>query len=238
MFRPYIYRVVVFVLATVFAVAAGAADLPPRERNWLLRFGPMIVDGDGGATVSSVPGDVHFGANIGAGGGGSVSLERRVTPLMGVEFGIAAAGLDLGFRVGAGTSGVGTSTDLLMFTPITVGANFHLVPEGPVDVYIGPMLAFVRYSELLVTTGIDDWPWWPGGSTASPVAAVRWKSDSELTWGARLGAGFSFGKGRWSLQTSLSFIDATYTAERGSDSEVTTVNMDPLMFSIGAGFRF
>ena len=194
MSRNPIFCIVVFLILALIALSAAAADAPDRERNWQLRFGPMIVGGDGNTRISAAPGDVHIGGDLGSGGGAGISLERRINPLLGIEFGLAGAGLDLGFRVGAGDDGFGTSTDLLVFTPITVGANFHLIAEGPVDVYIGPMLAWAKYSELEVRTDVHDWPWWPWGNHGSPVAAVSWRADSELTWGAKLGAGFAFGK--------------------------------------------
>lgn len=236
--RAHIPTVTTVLLALALSTAVGAGDAAPAEQGWQLRFGPTIVSGTGGATVSAAPGDAHVAIDLGAGGGIGISLERWVSPAVGVEFGLTAAALDSGFRVGAGSGTLGTSTDLLAFASLTVGANFHLVPEGPVDVYAGPMLVLARYSELSIGTGFDDWPWWHHGPAHGSATTVRWKSDSEVTWGARLGAGFSFGRGRWSLETSVSYLDATYTADGGADTGVSSVDLDPVMVSIGAGFRF
>jgi outer membrane protein W len=128
-----------------------------------------------------------------------------------------------------------------MIAPLTVGANFHLVEDGPIDVYIGPMLALVRYSGLGFGTAADlDWPWWPlDESSLSTSTKVSSKDTSEVTWGARLGAGVGFGKKkRWSVQLSLSYLDAALELDRITEPGTTTVALDPLMFSFGFGWRF
>jgi outer membrane protein W len=239
MSRNHFVFIIVFLIGTLIASGVQAETNEVRDRAWQLRFGPVFVDGNGSTTLSASTDGLQVGGDLSSGGGGGISLERRINPRFGVELGLAGAGLDFGFRTGVGDGDVSTSTDLLVFTPLTIGANFHLVPEGPVDVYVGPMLVWARYSELEVRTDVDGWPWWPFGTDNAPVAAVTWKSDSELTWGSRLGAGFTFGtRGRWSLETALSFIDATFSARRGSGTEITSVDLDPVIFSVGAGFRF
>jgi outer membrane protein W len=208
----------------------------PKVRKWNLRFGVLLADTEGDAAVSADPGSVNL--NLNAGGGGGVNLERQVSPLVGVEFGISTIGSNIGLSTGAGTKHAFTSTDILIMTPLTLGVNFHVANGGPVDVYAGPLLAYNRYSELSVRTGVD-FPWWPWGDDDSATTAVRWTDSSELTWGARAGLGVFFGKKRkWSAEFSLTYLDATYEAERESDSARTSISLDPLMFGFGFGFRF
>jgi len=245
--RNTICKPLTLVMAILMVTAAGAAAEEPDEaaalakaqqrniRNWQLRFGAIVSDvGDTSVTVE--PGYVN--ASIGAGGGGSVSLERRVTPLIGLEFGIAATGSNIDLSAGVGAKSAFVSTDILMMAPLTLGANFHFVNDGPIDVYAGPLLAYNRYSELSVRTGVD-FPWWPWGDEDWATASVRTTENSELTWGARAGLGVFFGKGRrWSAQFALTYLDATYEFKQESEPGRASISLDPLMFGFGVGFQF
>jgi outer membrane protein W len=206
-----------------------------KVRKWHLRFGALVADTNG-SPVTVEPGSVTVSLN--AGGGGSVSLERRVSPLVGVEFGISTIGSNIGFSAGVGTKSAFTSTEILVTTPLTIGANFHFVEDGPIDVYAGPLLAYNRHSELSIQTGVD-FPWWPWGDDHWTGAAVRWADSSEFSWGAHAGLGVYFGKKRkWSAEFALTYLDATYEIERESEPGKTWISLDPLMFGFGLGFRF
>jgi outer membrane protein W len=241
MSRTALRYFVTILIAILAAHGAGAADRDADDRKWQLRFAAVVLDPQGSATVSTAPGFASVGTSINAGGGASISLERRLSPLLGIEFGLTAAASNLDLQVGAGIGDVFTSIDMLAIAPLTVGANFHLVQDGPIDVYVGPMLALVRYSELSFRTGVDDhWPWWPWGESPKSATVAVWaKENSEVTWGARLGTGIAFGKNkRWSAQLALSYLDATLDIERISEPGTTSINLDPLMFSFGFGWRF
>lgn len=214
-------------------VESAKADAP-KVRKWHLRFGGLLAETNGGPSVIAEPG--HFSGGIDAGGGGSVSLERRVSPLIGIEFGLAATGLNINVSAGAGAKNVYTSTNVLIMTPLTLGLNFHVADDGPIDVYAGPLLSYNRFGELSASTGVGV-PRWPFDD--DDWAVVRWTGSSELSWGAHAGLGVFFGhKRKWSAQFALTYLDATYEAERSSDSATTSISIDPLMFGFGFGFRF
>lgn len=246
--RNTIRRTLAFLMTILMVAAVGAAAEDPAEieesantatrraRNWQLRFGLVATSNSGGTSVTVEPG--YVSASLGAGGGGSVSLERRVSPVVGVEFGFTSTASNLDVSAGARAKSAFTSTDMLIMTPLTLGANFHFVNEGPVDVYAGPLLAYNRYGELSVRTGVD-FPWWPWGDGDWAGTAVRWKESSELTWGARAGLGIFFGKKRkWSGQFALTYLEATYEPQDESGPERASISLDPLMFGFGFGFRF
>ncbi|MGD9253271.1 MAG: hypothetical protein PVG92_05000, partial [Holophagae bacterium] len=148
-------------------IGVGAQDRPedgavpsvavPAEKNWALRFGFLMADTGSGSQVVTQPGSAVV--SFGAGGGFSVSLERRVSPLVGIEFGVATIGSNIDIRTDSGLKHTGTDVDILIMTPLFVGADFHFVKDGPVDVYAGPLLAYTRYSELSARSWVDD-NWW------------------------------------------------------------------------------
>lgn len=241
--RPLTLLITVLMVAAAFAAAEDPADnegpakpTPPKDRPWQLRFGLVATDNGGGTSVTVEPG--YVSASIGGGGGGSVSLERRVSTLVGVEFGFTSTASNLDVSAGVAAKSAFTSTDMLIMTPLTLGANFHVVNDGPVDVYVGPLVAYNRYSELSVRTGVD-FPWWPWGDGDQAGAAVRWRDSSELSWGARAGLGVFFGKKRkWSAEFALTYLEATYEIESDSEPGRASMSLDPLMFGFGVGFRF
>ena len=100
-----------------------------------------------------------------------------------------------------------------------------------------PMLAFNRYSKWSVHTGC-------GGDWCSTKHDDDWvsvssRSDSEVTWGAKLGIDIVLTKrGNWTFGGSLSYLDATYNFQEDSGQNRGSIDLDPLMFSFGGGFRF
>jgi outer membrane protein W len=240
--RQTTQRIPTILLAVLLmCAAAGAADEETTGdtkkvlRPWQFRFGAVVTDSNGGGSLGVEPG--HVNASLDAGGGGSISLERRISPLIGIEFGITATASNFGLSTGVRGKAIHTSTYMLTMTPVTVGANFHLVDDGPIDVYVGPLLAYARYSELSLRTGTDWWPRWPWWDDDWTTVTLRNEGNSELTWGGRAGLGVFFGKRKkWSGQFTLTYIDATYEFNNGPERE--SVSLDPLMFGFGFGFRF
>lgn len=238
----HIIMVVTIVMAAGFATAQEgneAADSNmaqvQTERLWYLRLGVVAVDTNSPTLVVTGPATVE--AQVGAGGGGSISFERRISPTIGLEFGVTGVAADMSVSSVVDLKHIGTEVELLGMGVLTFGANFHLVGEGHVDVYAGPFVALNRYDKLSVWSGVDDdwWPWDP----YDDWVAVRTKSDSEVTWGAKAGLDVLLGKKkRWTLGCSLGYIDATYSFEPERGEQRYRVDLDPVMFSFGAGFRF
>jgi hypothetical protein len=211
-----------------------AAVATPKIRDWTLRFGLVVAETDGHTSVVTEPGRVDI--TLSSGGGGFALLERKVSPLVGLEFGSTALGIESNVAAHAGGKHFGTDVDLVTMGALTFGANFHLVRTPSLILYAGPLLAYNRYSKWSVHTGCDD-HCWPAKYGYDSWVSVESRSDSELTWGAKIGLDLILTKrGNWALSGSLSYIDATYDLDRGSSSG--SVSLDPIMFSFGGGFRF
>jgi outer membrane protein W len=209
-------------------------EVEQRVRNWHLRFGPLVADTGGNSRVVTDPDSASL--SFSGGGGAAISLERRLSPLLGIEFGIATIGSNIDINTRA-IKHASTDLDILIISPLFVGVNFHFVHDGPVDVYAGPLLAYNRYSELSVESWVDD-DWWSAKHDSGTVT-VRSDGDSELTWGVKTGLDVYLGeRKRWSLNFALSYLNATYEYERESFADQSSVSLDPLIFGFGAGFRF
>lgn len=207
----------------------------PRVRDWNLRFGFIVAETNGDTTVAVDPGSVDV--SLSGGGGGFVSLERKITPLLGLEFGLTGIGANMNVSAG-GLKHWGTDVDALSMGALTLGANFHFVKTGAIDVYAGPMLSFNRYSKWSVRTGGEE-DWWPNKHDDEYWVSVNSRDDSELTWGAKAGIDIFLNKKKsWTLSGSLSYIDATYDFEEEAGEGRSSIDLNPIMFGFGVGYRF
>jgi outer membrane protein W len=216
--------------------AARAGSAPPTKvRDWTLRFGIVVAETSGSTSVEADPSTVDV--RLSGGGGGFANLEYKLSPLLGLEFGTTALGLDMDVSAGA-VKHWGTEVDLLSMGALTLGTNFHFIRTPSVIVYAGPMIAFNRYSKWTVRTGWDD-GWWPGDHHHDEWVSVRSRTDSEVTWGAKIGIDIVLTKrGNWTFGGSLSYLDASYEFEQDDGGGRGSIGLDPLMFSFGGGFRF
>ena len=214
----------------------GAAIEQPKVRDWILRFGLVVAETSGSTSVEVDPGTVDI--RLSGGGGGFANIEYKVLPFLGLEFGSTTIGSDMNVSAGAGTKHVYTDVDVLGMSSLSIAANFRFVRTPTVNVYAGPMLAFNRYSKWTVHSGWDD-DCWPAKHGCDEWVSVRSKSDSEITWGAKLGIDIVLTKrGNWALSGSISYLDATYDFDEGDGQERGSIDFNPVMFSFGGGFRF
>ncbi len=212
-------NVVIFILA-IFTILqpTHAQQFDP---SWRLHVEFAVVDPSGDFATVDVGGSgvvVGFDSAVGAGLRG----EYQFSKLLGVEIGALGAS-SFEVRTGIFSDLVGTAVDVNSFAPFTVGLNFHLAPDSSIDLYTGPFLAIVKYGNVNVQTGI-------GGVTTGESV------DTDVSWGAIAGLDFPIGKRGWSIQTSLRYIDTNMkgvSAGSPFDSE-----FDPVIFSLGFGYRF
>ena len=208
----------------------------PKVRDWILRFGIVAAETNGQTSVDVSPGSVDV--RLSGGGGGFANIEYKVLPFLGLEFGSTTIGADMNVSTSAGLKHIGTDVDVLGMSAWTFGANFRFVRTRTINAYAGPMLAFNRYAKWSVHSGVDG-GCWPTKHDCDDWVSVKSSSDSELTWGAKLGIDIVLTKrGNWALSGSISYLDATYNFDEEDGQGRGSINFDPLMFSFGGGFRF
>ena len=213
-----------------------AAVEQQRIRDWSLRFGFIVAETDGETSIVVDPGTVEV--RLSGGGGGFVNLEKEVTPLLGLEFGLIGIGTDMSVSADSGLKHWGTNVEVLSMGALTLGANFHMVKTEAIDVYAGPMLSFNSYNKSSVHAGCDD-DWWPNKHHDDHWVSVSSKNDSELTWGAKAGIDIFLNKKKsWTLSGSLSYIDASCEFEEESGQGRSSIDLDPIMFGFGVAYRF
>lgn len=213
-------RVPLAVAALVLAAAAGAQA--GEETGWRLRvdFGFFDPAGDG---IVIDTGTTTVRSDFDGGGGVGVRGEYRMSRRLGFEIGFfSGASVDVDVRVSSGTST--TAVEVSGFTAFTPGLDVHLTPDAKVDLYLGPQLAWVNYSDVEV--GV------PPDSAGTSVSV-----GTDLGIGAILGLDVPVGeRRRWMFQTSLRYMDTQMEGDVATPR--LDADFDPTIFSLGFGYRF
>jgi outer membrane protein W len=149
---------------------------------------------------------------------------------LGLDVGVLTAGTGVGNNLDIDWTGVRLRSGITM-TPVTAGLNVHLTPGSRFDVYMGPLVAYVMYSGFSLEIG--------------SYFDQGYSTRSDFGFGANLGVDLRLGKGRWSLNTNIRYLNTTlefrpssgFSAKEAIAGSATT-DLDPTIFSIGFGVRF
>lgn len=216
----------------LLAAATPARASEEGEKGWRLRVNAYWVDTNE-IQIDRSRTDHRSHVENSATAGGSVSGEYRIGPRLGLELGLIG-GADTDYSV-AFDSGAVVATNTLAFDAASVGLNFHLTPGKKVDFYVGPLVAYVTYSDMLV--GVSGFP------RVSPqvLVPVSVRFDDEIALGANLGVDIPISKHHWFFNASLKYLDAspdTTLEAVGTFAQHDTAAIEPLMVGIGFGYRF
>ena len=193
--------------------------------EWQARFSGLWVDPDVGFFDLDEAGD-RFETDADSGFGIGLGLERRLNHRLGLEAAIQIAEPELGLD--AALAGIRfRASDRIRFDVFSLGLNFHLTPDRAVDLYVGPVLAYVSFGDLSIDTTVGD------------GLRVRedFDSDDDFALGAQIGADVGLGSGRWSLNLAARWLDTTLEVT-DDEGEVTDLGFEPLILSAGFGVRF
>jgi len=215
-------RRLALVTTTVVAISTGqavwASDGSP---TWSLKLDLGWLN-PSGSEVTVVAGNVTSKTRFETGAGAGLRAERRLTDLLGFEFGVFSAGsLDVQSGIASGT--VQSRVSLGSITPITLGLNAHLTPKSAIDLYVGPQVGLVRYGALEIRTGTGD-------------SSERVSADDHFAWGVILGLDVPLGRHGWSVQGSVRYLDIDL--DTSSSTTFVRGDMNPTIVSIGVGYAF
>jgi outer membrane protein len=197
-------------------IAADAGD-----GAWQLRVSGLSMRPTGSSVFVPDSGErIAFDAGNGYGFG--IDLEYRVSRRLGIDLGALTATPVIDVLIDE--AGVISASAQPRITPVYAGFNLHLTPEGPFDLYIGPMFAYVIYSSFDLVT--DPWFYREGFVT-----------DNDFGIGANLGLDVRLGGHGWLASAAFKYLETTLVASP-PDESIGKTDVDPWIFSIGVGFRF
>jgi len=211
-------------LSLALMVLAMPALASAQDGNWQLRVSGVWVNPDIDFTDTSDGDQIQAGADSAIGLG--LAFERRVSPRLGIEFGALSAEPDVNLDANFSGGPSLRASDGVSFTAITAGLNIHLTPDGAVDLYIGPFLGYILYGDVGFRAQL-------GGETL----VQNFLADEDFALGAQIGANFAFGDGPWSVNLAAKMLDTSLEVTNDEGDE-TDLGFDPLILSVGFGYRF
>jgi outer membrane protein len=208
--------VVVAAFCSLYPTVANAGDGPWRFRLFAVSMNPT---GDT-VFVPDTGERIHFQADGGYGGG--LELEYRVSHRLGIGFGAVTASPVIDVLIDE--VGVISASAKPRISPVYVELNLHLTPASRADLYVGPVLAYVVYSSFDLVAD----PWF-----------LREWFETEDDWGYGINAGLDIplGDGGWFVTGAFKYLVTTLEASP-PDEGVGRSDIDPMIFSVGVGYRF
>lgn len=217
-------------------LALGSTTLPAAagDGQWHLRAHAAWVHPDLDWQMSPEPGEV-VRVNADDAWGLGITGEYQVSELLGVDLGIMRAVPDVNLHVEGAFLGasIGASDGLTM-TPLSLGLNFHLTPGQRYDLYLGPFLAYVLYSDLewRVNETLD-----VDGVLVVIDETLRMSVANDLAYGAVAGADIPIGFRGWYLSGTLRYM-ATELDVTSPEGDSENLSLDPIIVTLGVRYSF
>ena len=213
-------------VAALVAIAAALLALPTTafagETGWALRVSGAWLDPDFAFRVVEEGEEIRL--DVDSEIGVALDLEYRFSNRLGVTVGVTWVELGAPLTVTVPDVITIRLDDDLRFMPITAGLNVHLTPSSAVDLYIAPMVAWVRYGDL-------EYELEGAGRLAVEI-------DDDLAWGGLVGVDVPIGEQGWMATGAVSYLvtdlDGTDRSEGGRQS----FDFDTLAIRLGVGYRF
>jgi len=215
-------RMVTQLAMVCLIVLAFAGPAMAGETGSVIRFGPQYVSPTG--TYEEIDTDIDAKLEIEAdtATGFFFAYEYQFTDRIGIEPSLSFQSHDVNAKLTDLTSGATTpkvkiaDVDVM---PLLVALNFHVLdPESMVDLYVAPIIGYVRFSDLNL---IDE---------------ASESIDPAFAWGADVGVDVRFGQSKWYFTGALQYLK--FAAEGGDDGETASVDIDPFVARVGVAIKF
>jgi outer membrane protein W len=214
---------VILALITLPAASeeASGAVVEDTKGRWQLRLAALTMD-SAASSVQVVSGE-GISISTDVGGGLGVDVEYRLSKRLGLDFGVLAASPSIGSHVDIGWHGVNVGTGITV-APITAGLNIHLTPDSKVDLYAGPLIAYVVYESFDFSIGKS--------------IGESFTTKNDFGYGVNLGIDIFLGSGgHWALVGNFKYIESTLEATP-TDGDTGVTEFDPTIFGLGFAYRF
>ena len=208
-------------VVTLFFWSLCPTNAEAGDNPWQIRVSGLSMNPTGDTVFVPDSGErISFNADSGYGFG--VELEYRASRHLGINFGVLTAATVIDVLIDE--VGMISASAKPRMTPVYAGLHVHLTPDSRADLYVGPLLAYVIYSSFDLVT--DPWFYREGFVT-----------ENDLGIGVNLGLDVRLGDAGWVLTAAFKYLDTTLEASP-PDENIGRTDIDPMIFSIGVGYRF
>lgn len=202
--------------ALIGAVALSGAAIA-QESPFQVKLGASLIQPDESATISAIGGDIDISDEVVP----TLQIEYFVTPDVSVELLCCVARHDVkAVNTSLNTVDLGKVSHF----PPTVTVKYHWNHMGAFKPYLGAGFNYTTFFDADL----------PAGGAVSDI-------DYSDSWGGALQAGFDYQLDpHWSLNFDVRkvWISTDVTLTAGEGTIAADVDIDPLIVTVGTGYRF
>lgn len=199
------------VIGTAMAGLLVAGPVQSQEGSWLVRGRILSMQNDNGNSPELAL--------------GKVSLSDKVFPEIDINYFFTkniAAELILTYPQEHDVELGGTKIGTVKQLPPTLLAQYHFLPDGQIDPYVGLGLNYTRVS---------------GASFDPSVSAFDLSVDkSSVGLALQVGLDYKIDK-TWSVNVDVKYIDIKVDV-KSAGTKLTELKVSPLIAGVGVGYRF
>lgn len=204
------------------ALLSFAATASAVEPGWVVRVSAAWADPDFSYRVQTDEEEVRL--DVDSDIGFAADVEYRFSDRLGLDVGMTWVELGTTLTVGVPDVISISLDDDLSFTPVTAALNIYLTPSSRVDLYIAPMLAWVRYGDLeYVIEGVD---------------SLAVEIDDDTAWGAAIGIDVPIADRGWMISGAVSYLDTDLDGTDRSEGGRESFDFNTISVKLGVGYRF
>lgn len=154
--------------------------------------------------------------------GFAATLEYRIDPRFGVEFGggYSRPSIDVSVELDGRARSLAAAT---RFTPLTAGLNLHVAPGRTLDVYGGVMVVAGFFGNL--TLEVED-----------DTALLR--SHADLGFGLQAGVDVPLGRRGWAFNAIVRYMRVDYNVTDSDSDNDYAMHFNPFVAGFGISARF
>ncbi|MDP3871988.1 MAG: OmpW family outer membrane protein [Methyloversatilis sp.] len=209
---------------TAVAGVAQAAE----EGNWMVRARVLHMN----------PHNGNGGGLVGAGAVPDVEAESKVFPEIDISYFFTkniAAELILTYpqKHDIDLDGLGKIGSVKHLPP-TLTLQYHFNPEGTIRPYVGAGINYTRFSSVDLDANLA-----LAGTTGLPLRIDR----SSFGWALQVGADYKLAD-KWFFNVDVKYVTISTDIHVRNDAvalqgqKVSKLDIDPLLVSVGIGYRF
>jgi hypothetical protein len=210
-------RMIVLLALAALAVSPVEAAQPP---GWTVRIHGAWVrpNVDFPAVESDVPVDASGKSALGAGAG----LEYRFRPWVGLSLDALHARPDIVLEADL-PGGRRRVEDSLGFTPFSFGPVFHLTPGRAVDLTVTAVLGFAVYGDLLFAVDGNE---------------LNLQGGRDYCWGVGAAVDIRPGASNWVIHAGVRRYESNPEFTNRDNGAVGSAAINPVVVTVGVGYRF
>ena len=216
---------------SMLVLLCSCMSVSAEQGDWLVRGRGIVIHPNDDSGLISLGGSpaTNTGVNVDT----NVVPELDVTYMFHRNWGVEViAGTSI-HTVNSEGSGLGLPNGFDLFDtwvlPPTVTLQYHFLPDSTIRPYVGVGANYTKFFAANATSALEK-------ALKGPVGV---NLDSSWGWAVQGGVDISL-KGNWFINLDLKYIDMSTTAylKTPIGNLSVDVDVDPLVFGAGVGYRF